>query len=644
MSALVREWESAWLEDWREGEAWPDVAVRALALEGGLTADGFVAGEGAVELAWRRADGAVLWASFAAAADEAGVELTQWETGQGREVLATGSGLAPWRWRPGARPEWVAVENGAWSLRLDSRPEATVWDGLARALGIALEAPALALSLEGPARAPNGRVDFTAARVGFAGEGLPEGGLELRALRAEAVVAAGEVAVRGLEAEVDGQRVEATGRLVLAEGDVERLRERPFVWLRDHAEGTLRLPEAEVAALARYLPTLLAPAGKVEAELRLSPGARLDGRVVLRDGATRPLGDFGVLHDIDVELALEGMGIRVAQATARAGGQVVEVSGGARREPGKLPALNLSLKAERFPLVRKPGLIVRGDLDLAVKTEADGATRLGGRVTLRDSLVLADIRPLLSASGGGGPAGAARARPPYFSVDTPPLGDWRLAVTVRGDRFVRIRTPVFEGRGSTALALEGTLREPRVSGEFTVDPGRILFPFASFAVQEGAVRISRNDPYTARLDFRATGRRLGYDLRLELDGTAEAPQLRLFSTPALDAESLLLMVTAGIAPSQDQTARGAQRLAAVGAYVGRDLLRTLGFATSDEDRLTIRAGEQVSRAGRETYGFEFRLDDRWSLMGDYDEFDAYNMGVRLRFRAAEPDVETEAAR
>lgn len=175
-----------------------------------------------------------------------------------------------------------------------------------------------------------------------------------------------------------------------------------------------------------------------------------------------------------------------------------------------------------------------------------------------------------------------------------------------------------------------------MEGEFQINEGNILFPFATLAVREGTVRILHTDPYTPRLDFRAHGRRLGHDLGLELTGTPEAPQMRLFSTPALDAETLLLMVTAGIAPSRDQTARGAQRLAAVGAYVGRDFFRIFGLGGSDEERLSIRTGEQVSRAGRETYGFDFRLDDRWSLVADYDEFDAYNMALKRRFRAGEP--------
>jgi translocation and assembly module TamB len=107
----------------------------------------------------------------------------------------------------------------------------------------------------------------------------------------------------------------------------------------------------------------------------------------------------------------------------------------------------------------------------------------------------------------------------------------------------------------------------------------------------------------------------------------------------LEAETLLLMVTAGAAPSEGRgSASAAQRLAAVGAYVGRDLLRTLGLGGADEERLTFSGGEKVSRQGRETYGFEFKLDERWSLTGEYDEFDAYNAGLKRRLRPepAEP--------
>ena len=33
---------------------------------------------------------------------------------------------------------------------------------------------------------------------------------------------------------------------------------------------------------------------------------------------------------------------------------------------------------------------------------------------------------------------------------------------------------------------------------------------------------------------------------------------------------------------------------------------------------------------RETYEIEYRMDDRFTLVGEYDEFDAYNAGVKWR--------------
>jgi translocation and assembly module TamB len=635
--------DTRWVADWREAEPWPEALVRELVVTGRVDAEGWVAGEGRADVVWP----GVGWVRAEGAAGPDGLRLSCLEIGQAEETLAAGTGMVPWRVRAGEWQSPVPIEGGEWSLRVDSRAEATLWDELATVAGLELERPLLALELAGPAREPNGRVALAAKRIVLRADELPPGGLELRGLEAVAEVSAGEIEVRRLSATVDGQRVEAEGRLKLAEGDWARLRERPYAWLRDHAQARLSLPGAEVAALARYLPTLLAPVGTLQAEVRLSPGANLDGRVSLREGATRPLGDFGVLKNIEVDLRLEGMDVRIERMRAMASGQAVEISGGARRDPGKLPALDLKVKAERFPFIRKPGLLLRGDLDLAVRTLEAGRTQVSGTARLRDSLFLSDIRPLIAA--GGGSAAAVRARPPYFSVETLPLADWELAVRVEGDSFVRIRTPVFEGLGSARFDLRGTLREPRATGEFLVDRGSILFPFASFAVQEGSVRLLENDPYTPVLDCRAEGRRLGYDLRLELGGTTDMPRLQLFSSPPLDAETLVLMVSAGAAPNDTRSAaKAGQRLAAVGAYFGRDLLRTLGFGGdgADEERLAITSGERVSRHGRETYGFIFRLDDRWSLAGEYDEFDAYNIGIRrtLRGRLPEPTDVPGAAR
>jgi translocation and assembly module TamB len=72
-----------------------------------------------------------------------------------------------------------------------------------------------------------------------------------------------------------------------------------------------------------------------------------------------------------------------------------------------------------------------------------------------------------------------------------------------------------------------------------------------------------------------------------------------------------------------------QRAARLGTFVGQSLLASFGDS-ENAARLSVSSGEKVSRQGRETYDIEYRLNDRWSLTGEYDEFDDYNAGVKWR--------------
>jgi translocation and assembly module TamB len=64
--------------------------------------------------------------------------------------------------------------------------------------------------------------------------------------------------------------------------------------------------------------------------------------------------------------------------------------------------------------------------------------------------------------------------------------------------------------------------------------------------------------------------------------------------------------------------------------VGRNLLWPIWGDAAAAERLTIRSGEAVTREGRETYAVEYKLTDRWSLVGEYDRFGELNAGVKWR--------------
>jgi len=119
-----------------------------------------------------------------------------------------------------------------------------------------------------------------------------------------------------------------------------------------------------------------------------------------------------------------------------------------------------------FRLSRTPDLILKADLDVSLSHAGkEPVTVLGecqppGRFYLRD---LSDLK--------AGKLSSPSRRPPYFSIEQEPLGDWRLKLNVTGDKFLKVRSPLFNGVVSTSLRLSGTLNEPLSVGEVTVNSG-----------------------------------------------------------------------------------------------------------------------------------------------------------------------------
>jgi translocation and assembly module TamB len=197
-----------------------------------------------------------------------------------------------------------------------------------------------------------------------------------------------------------------------------------------------------------------------------------------------------------------------------------------------------------------------------------------------------------------------------------------------------VRTALFTGVASAHFRLTGTLGEPIALGEAEVADGKVLLPFATFAVQQSSFRLSAGNPHDPSLLVTGTTRRAGYDLRLELGGFLSAPVLTFASSPALDSKQVVLLVMAGQLPASSSSVSSTQRATRLGTYIGHSLLGRISGDDAAGDRLDFTTGERISRQGRETFGLEYRLDQRWSLVGEYDEFDDYNAGVKWRIIAA----------
>ena len=73
-----------------------------------------------------------------------------------------------------------------------------------------------------------------------------------------------------------------------------------------------------------------------------------------------------------------------------------------------------------------------------------------------------------------------------------------------------------------------------------------------------------------------------------------------------------------------------QRASQVAGFFARDLLRRASADEDSLDRLSVRTGEEISETGQPTQTIEYRLDDRWSVFGEYDRFNQFNAGLKLR--------------
>jgi translocation and assembly module TamB len=158
----------------------------------------------------------------------------------------------------------------------------------------------------------------------------------------------------------------------------------------------------------------------------------------------------------------------------------------------------------------------------------------------------------------------------------------------------------------------------------------MIFPFGSLTIDQGLASLSGNDPRGPDLQINASGRNYRYDLRLEVKGPADGANVIFSSTPPLASEQILLMLTAGELPQSDYAFSSGARAGRLATFLGKDLLSRYLGSDPAKERLIIRSGESISQQGRLTYSVEYRLTDRWSVIGEYDEFNAFNTDLKWK--------------
>jgi translocation and assembly module TamB len=512
-------------------------------------------------------------------------------------------------------------------FQAETVPNEAVWQTVSRLTKLHLSNATVRLSVHGTTREPTGELHIQASSLEYlnTNRAWPKlGAFEGRITLNERLLQIPEFSVRVFE-----QPISLSGRLPLGDKFWTQRREEIIRYSLDHGELHVAAPQVDLAPFTEYLPKYLRTQGALSADITMRSGRNFDGALHIRDVETRPLPRIGVVQQIEADLLLRGKEVHIKNVSGVFGGERLSLGGkvdlSAESVAKGYPDLDLTVKGYNVPLARNPDVILRSDLNLRVTNGPNRVPVVSGTAHLRDSFLLRDISTLVP-----GRVARPERRPPYFSLPQDPIDDWLLDVRVRGENFMRVRSPFFQGVAAATFHVTGTMEEPMALGEASVSEGTIIFPFATLAVRQALVSLTSDNPYLPNIFVVASGRAFGFDVRMEVEGPADEPVIEFSSVPSLTSEQIVLMLTTGQIPREDFGFSNEDRAGRLAFFLGKSLWSKLNPSRPADERLTIRSGQDVTEQGRQTYEVEYKLNERWSLVGEYNRFGDLNANVKWR--------------
>lgn len=510
------------------------------------------------------------------------------------------------------------------SFTLQSSPHPDFWASIETILPIALKRPVIKAQLSGTLNNPTGNFDLKLNSLDWRHPEEPSKNIQLQDLSASLLANSEGLAIKQFEAHSGKNSVYADATLPIGETSLIALAQNTQSLDFSPLTGHARVELLELEALKSWLPSLLRYEGKATIDVDLDSGD-ITALATIENLATRPLPPLGALSNISgqIELAEGIWNLKKIQGLAEK--SPFTLAGTADLNDFSNPRYDLAFFSKEFPLVRDDGLLISGDIDMKVASTSEGNTKISGDLILTEGLAL--IEPDLLASS----TKTVSTRPPYFAVETEPFNEWELDVNIRGDRFLRVSNSYFQGTLSSEFALEGNLGTPLLIGKGETNTGRIFFPASSLKINSGEAFITRDRPSELQIQATASGRLFAYDINLEVQGTADNPELIITSNPALTQVEALLLLTTGAVPNQSGNL-AQQSATSLGVFIGKGLFKKLTGGNKDSSsKLELEVGQDISQQGKKTIEASYQLSETLEIEGEYDKRDEFNGNLKWTF-------------
>ncbi len=412
--------------------------------------------------------------------------------------------------------------------------------------------------------------------------------------------------------------------------------------------GKVRLRELDLGKLPSQLFGIESLHGLVSGEIAFdgapgaSPLAALhEARLSLSCGELK-VADLPRVENLAAELTADRHELALRSLTGELGAGRFAAHGSLQQKGALLvealddAALELRLDGTDLMLFRGAGAKVRATAHLLASGTLRSVAVAGNVVLGRGTKYVRRIS-MLPALGSHEAAAASEG----FDLPRLPPGfgdriSLDVAVTTREP--VDVRANVVDADIDVAAHLRGKGSAPRLEGTISAHRGKLRFPGANLSVENALLTFTRSEPRVPELVVNATGRRLGFVIKMSVTGRYDRPEVQLTSVPTLPPRDLIVLLTTGQLPSTLAERGAAGNARFVGGYLAQEVFEQYFGSESTErgesafDRLKIESGREVSQNGVESVLIEYELLPRFSVQVERDAYEDYNLGLVLRFR------------
>jgi translocation and assembly module TamB len=377
---------------------------------------------------------------------------------------------------------------------------------------------------------------------------------------------------------------------------------RPFA-LRLNGNADLAMLDPLLTANGR------AARGQTTIELALGgtlSAPQATGTVRLANGSVQDYVQGTHITDLNGVIQAEGNSLRIAQLTGKAGSGTLSVAGTIGAFQPNLP-VSLTVTAHNAELLASDLLNATTDVDLNLKGELTGNLVASGEIRVaKANINIPDSLPQSVAVLNVRKIGEKPAPP---SKPGPSVG---LALSVDAPEQIFVRGRGLDAEMGGKLKIGGTTAAPTIDGGFDLRHGIFSLAgqtlnFTSGKVGFGGTGLAgKLDP---SLDFVAQSATSSLTATLTVTGYADAPKLKLSSSPDLPQDQILgqllfgqstqqlspfqLAAIAQAAASFGGVGGGGDPLAAVRGGLGLDRL-SVNAASGSNAGATVEAGKYVA--------------------------------------------------